>query len=108
MVRVGDWDESALLRGILEFCQDVGFHGSKIEHLATAYVQSKATHFALEFAPSGFIAIIFRPARDKFDNVVPLQLVGHLAQKISSRDLGLTRTLFINDTVRVVIEHLLL
>ena len=108
LVGFDDLGLARLFLRLLDFVEDVLAHDLVIQLGFALAVETEPTDLALDFAVLGLVAVILRPSRHKFcDVIVDFQFTGELAEVVSQRRVGLSRFLEIDDGVRVKIQHAL-
>ena len=72
-------------QGLVQFFQNVFFHGLVIQDLFRLIIQRKPTYFTFDFTFLGQVPVVFRPATAKFHDHVSVNLVCELPQKRTQR-----------------------
>ena len=105
LVRFDDLALARLFLRLLDFVEDVLAHDLVIQLGSALAVETEPTDLALEFAILGLVAIILRPSRHEFyDVVLGFKITGELAEVVFQRRVGLSRFLEIDDGVGVKIQ----
>ena len=92
IIRRDNIDGSTWLLERFSFSQHIVFHGLKIQNGGSTDVQGESSHLTSHFTRSGCVPIILSASRYELRDDIPLQF----------------QFLFVDDTVCVVVEHLLL
>ena len=95
-----------LLQEILDVVQDVVAQ-KLIIHLTGPYtVEGLTPHFILFFTFGSNIAVVFGTARSKFNDVVTIpHLIFKVPEVIAKKRIGKTRTMDVDNTVRITIHY---
>ena len=99
---------TAMIQWVLQFSQNIVFHGLKIQDSCAANIQGESSDLTHHFTLPCRVPVILSASRNELGDDVTIQFVGHVPQKITCGDGGLTRTPSVDHTVRVIIKHLLL
>jgi len=93
---------------IVQFCQDVVFHGVKIEDIRTVNIQGESLDIADHFSLPCHVTVVFGTTWDEFGDDVTIKFIHHVPEKVASGDEGLIRVPFVHHTIGVIVKDLLL
>lgn len=93
---------------IVQFCQDVVFHGVKIEDSQTANIQGESPDIADHFSLHCRVTVVFDTTRDEFCDDVTIEFIRHVPEKVAGGDEGLNRVPFVHHTIGIIVKDLLL
>ena len=108
LVGFDDLGMARLFLRLMDFVEDVLAHVLVIQLGFALAVETEPTDLVLDFAVLGFVAVILRPSRHEFcDVIVGFQFTGELTEVVSQRRVGMSGFLEIDDGVGVKIQHTL-
>ena len=104
ILHIGD---ATLFQGVMKLIQDVLPHHLVVQLLAPTHIQCEAPHLTADLTSRGRVPIVLGTARYKFRNVSSiLQLVCHVPQVVTQRDVCLARLPSIDYGICVEVEGL--
>ena len=77
-------DVPSFVQGLCDFIEEVLTHDVIVQLLESPDIEGESSHFAADFALTGFVAVIFRSCGREFcDDVTVIEFVGHFSQVVT-------------------------
>ena len=97
-----------MIQWVLQFSQNIVFHGLKIQDNCAANISGESLDLTHPFTLPCRVPIVLSAPRNEIGDDIPVQFIHPVPQKITCGDGGLARTPSVDHTVLVIIKYLLL